>query len=823
MHGSKQGRGIGAGRLVLAVGALVAAGAGATAFAGCSTSPSSQASSSSQPPGGSPPDAAAQLLHDTGVPWYVHENPRFHTPTLLRPLRAPPVWLAPGTSPSDGALAFLKKYEAIFGIGDPSAELVAESSGGPDAHGVSFANFTQVSRGIPVLGTRLTVLFDGAGRVALVTGLFSPAIAPLSSTPGIDAAAATAHATADMTARFGASALANPLATPAPTLLFDPASSPPALAFHVVVSYDAAGSSPPLGFEYVIDAQSGAVLAATPAARSVTQEIPGSGAGILKDVKGFPVAATPGPVAPYLMETFGTPTSSPEFLCSYGAGCPNPLLSMSPTSWDTAPPDPGSAVDGYAYAASADAFWRSLGLSVVPLLQGGVLGVSVHDPAPGAGGAYFWAVPGGDDRIHIAPSAVSSLSAAAALDALGHEFTHILNHLQLQFVYLGESATVDESLADIMGQYVEAAHLTIVDGDGNPMALPYTSDDGILGEAVSATGRRSLRAPPTLGFCDNAEPGLSYSCAPNPSDAHANCGIGDNAWYLTTYGGQNVSSLRTVDPAEALGPDGTLALYASLYQRKSLDGFTDFSELALNLVNNEMIFTDAWYTPTMPPAVHAVACAWYAVGVFTDDDLEALSLDPCTPDGGKRPSADAAADASGDAPSCATSASAIMTGANNDNGAAAAAYCLGISASLVGGQLGLGGLGGPIVLSSQTNSTVAGNIIEATCGYTLGDAVVATVGFTNAPIPGTADIQFSQLAGSSLASAGCAVSPAPGGAQALSAACPCPGAPDEVLIIDVDGETLLIISAQTTVDNEEALAAAILSKAAAPPDASAEQ
>ena len=64
----------------------------------------------------------------------------------------------------------------IFGIVDPSEELALEDTA--NTADLQFASFTQKEGSAAVWGSRLSVVFDGGGRVSYVIGRESTARAP---------------------------------------------------------------------------------------------------------------------------------------------------------------------------------------------------------------------------------------------------------------------------------------------------------------------------------------------------------------------------------------------------------------------------------------------------------------------------------------------------------------------------------------------------------------------------------------------------------------------------------------------------------------------
>jgi hypothetical protein len=147
--------------------------------------------------------ALAQLEHDTGVVWQRTLAPA--TPSelsvFLRPATDPGQTLPPGTGADVAAAAFLQKYAAIFGIQDPTTELLLEQAHvGSD--GIGYAAYQQVVSGVPVLGGRVTFMFNPQGRIDNISGHTIVGIRGMSTTPSLDEPAALAAGQAEMATHF---------------------------------------------------------------------------------------------------------------------------------------------------------------------------------------------------------------------------------------------------------------------------------------------------------------------------------------------------------------------------------------------------------------------------------------------------------------------------------------------------------------------------------------------------------------------------------------------------------------------------------------------
>lgn len=127
----------------------------------------------------------------------------------------------------------------------------------------------------------------------------------------------------------------------------------------------------------------------------------------------------------------------------------------------------------------------------------------------------------------------------AVLDICGHEFTHGINHNEINFTYQGEQGALDEALADIFGTAIEFA--TQPDGtSAYPGCLPGYAD-WLIGEDGTypvATAMRDFTHPQRFqqpSFYQGTywiDPTSSY----DNGGVHVNCGVITFAFYLLANG-----------------------------------------------------------------------------------------------------------------------------------------------------------------------------------------------------------------------------------------------------------------------------------------------
>lgn len=542
--------------------------------------------------GGCHKSGLARLEADTNSKWETATNERFGAVTMLMSRGAPPPTVHAGGKPDVAALGFLQRYGDIFGIKDAEHQLTLKKSGSGDAYGSSFATFDQVEAGVPVFGGRLIVQFDRAGRVRFVSGLFIPGTDGVVMKAKLNASQATAIAQKDMPSAFPQSAGGQAQPT-TPSLIVWSLSSKPTLAYSFLQSVTLPDGNI-VGAEYVIDAGSGAILRSRLAEDDIIKPAAGSGQGLWGqtehctacDIKTFTVNQS--------LDNGNYELEQQNGSLIYTQVNGSILTSSDPNSWDHTATDPGSAVDGYAFTIASDLWWRAQGVNGYDG-RNGTIAVIAHIPgAPGDSGAYW-------DRqgaicIRELPTASSR---AAALDVIGHEFTHAVTQYHLQLDGDGEPGALRESLGDVFGQYIEAS---FTGGD-----LDYASTPAILGEGVKQGGIRNLRDPQATNIPDNKNDSR-YSLNNN---IHILVGVPDNAWWLTSSGGENKTSGVSVT---GIGEALTQQLYTWMVLNAGAAPIGDLHTLALLLSERAGVMLG-------DDGAVAVACAWYAVRILSADDM----------------------------------------------------------------------------------------------------------------------------------------------------------------------------------------------------------
>jgi len=150
----------------------------------------------------------------------------------------------------------------------------------------------------------------------------------------------------------------------------------------------------------------------------------------------------------------------------------------------------------------------------------------------------------------------------AAIDVVGHEYSHAVTHYHAQLKYLYESGALDESFSDIMGTAIEYAFQP--EGQGYNEADWYNGEDAnrtfsysrcrCLSDPNVNSQLKNAGFPPKWWLPDPCHisqkiPTLydSYGYVIDNGNVHFNCTIFPHAFYLLAHGGTNKISGISVE------------------------------------------------------------------------------------------------------------------------------------------------------------------------------------------------------------------------------------------------------------------------------------
>ncbi|SCW88015.1 Thermolysin metallopeptidase, catalytic domain, partial [Paenibacillus tianmuensis] len=229
------------------------------------------------------------------------------------------------------------------------------------------------------------------------------------------------------------------------------------------------------------------------------------GKGVLGDTKTFTTTQSG---STYQLKD----TTRGQGIVTYSAGyqsspLPGTLLTSPNNIWNDGP-----AVDAHAYAEKVYDFYKNkFGRNSIDG-KGYQLKSSVHvgDKWDNAGWNKVQMVYGDGGKIFRPLSADP--------DVVGHELTHGVIDKTADLEYWGESGALNESIADIMGNAVEAKNW-------------------LLGDLVTLTkpALRSMENPKLFGQPDRYQD--RYKGGNDNGGVHINSGINNKAYYLIAQGG----------------------------------------------------------------------------------------------------------------------------------------------------------------------------------------------------------------------------------------------------------------------------------------------
>ncbi|WP_077328720.1 M4 family metallopeptidase [Virgibacillus siamensis] len=198
------------------------------------------------------------------------------------------------------------------------------------------------------------------------------------------------------------------------------------------------------------------------------------------------------------------------------------------------------------------------------------------------------------------------ISLSGSMDVIGHEMTHGVITNTADLVYEGESGALNESIADIMGAFIE---------DKNGEAL-WTLGEDIYTPNIPGDGLRNMKDPSSVYIGEEyTESGYYpdhyselYTGELDNGGVHVNSSINNKAAYLITEGGTHYGVT-----VSGIGKDKAEKIYyraLTLYLTASSD-FSDMRQAAIQAASD--LYPGQNGEPS--PEVHSVMAAYDAVGV----------------------------------------------------------------------------------------------------------------------------------------------------------------------------------------------------------------
>lgn len=197
-------------------------------------------------------------------------------------------------------------------------------------------------------------------------------------------------------------------------------------------------------------------------------------------------------------------------------------------------------------------------------------------------------------------------SLAGGLDVAGHEMTHGVIEHSADLVYQGESGAINESLADVLGNFAEMYATSEVEWElGEDITTPNIPGDGGL-RSMSNPASKKTSITESGYYPDHYDD--RYLGTEDKGGVHINSGINNKAAYLISQGGTNNDIT-----VKGIGKSKTEKIYyraLTLYLTSS-SGFHDMREAAIHAARD--LHPDKNGAPS--PETQAVMDAYSSVGV----------------------------------------------------------------------------------------------------------------------------------------------------------------------------------------------------------------
>jgi neutral peptidase B len=197
-------------------------------------------------------------------------------------------------------------------------------------------------------------------------------------------------------------------------------------------------------------------------------------------------------------------------------------------------------------------------------------------------------------------------SLAGGLDVAGHEMTHGVIEHSADLVYQDESGAINESLADILGNFAEMYATSEVDWElGEDITTPNIPGDGGLRSMSNPASKKSSLTESGY-YPDHYDD--RYLGTEDKGGVHINSGINNKAAYFISEGGTNNGIT-----VKGIGKAKTEKIYyraLTLYLTSS-SGFHDMREAAIHAARD--LHPDKNGVPS--PETQAVMDAYSSVGV----------------------------------------------------------------------------------------------------------------------------------------------------------------------------------------------------------------
>lgn len=433
-------------------------------------------------------DDTVKVYHHAGT-----GKVRFLVTEPGRPIRQPTA-LSPNASPEAAARNFLNTYGELFGLKDPSQELILERIQTAEPR-QSFLRFQQVHQGIPVIGGELIVGLDADNQITSANGEILPDLS-LETSPRL-AAQEAAQTALEWVSEFYPE-IAGGLQGSEPQLwIYNPvllgAQGLPGdrLVWRLEVT---AGATQPIREFVLVDAIYGNVVLNFNQVDSLRERI-------IYDNNND--------------NTLGLPGSGP--VREEGGAATG--ISDVDNAYDYA----GFTYDYYNAIHGRDSIDGN-GMELVSTVR--FCNPSYPCPYQNA----FW---DGSQMVYGEGYASSD-------DVVGHELTHGVTEHESGLYYYMQSGAINEALSDIWGEFIDLSYTNGLDDDTAGVRW-------LMGEDIPGGAIRSMSDPTAFGDPDRIG-SPNYYCGINDrGGVHWNSGVANKAAYLMadggTFNGYNITGI----------------------------------------------------------------------------------------------------------------------------------------------------------------------------------------------------------------------------------------------------------------------------------------
>lgn len=466
-------------------------------------------------------DAFSNLETKTNQQWVWIQHDNLGTPMHVSTERTGAAVLAPGDDIRSRTIGVLTEHKALWKMQDPSNELSAVRAE-TDDYAMQHVRFQQMVHGVPVSGAEVSAHYDDQGRLTSIDANYVSDLAAIDVNPRFSAADALSMVKADILGRMKIDE--GQLEPDAGKLVIHARNGVNRLAYEYRVRA-LAGSEPAI-WVISVDAQTGDILNRYNNLQTVTA----SGKGVLGDTKTFEVAQSG---SGFVMDNVDSSTGVElqTFSAATQEVAPgDPVTSSSATSWDTAAPGPGAAVDAHVNAGVVAKYYKNVHNRNAIDNQGSPLISTVHF------GTQF------DNAAWVAPGMIYGdggtlfRALSVGVDVVGHEFTHGVTEKTSALNYQDQSGALNEAVSDIFGAFIE--HSVKADNTKNWQ----------IGEMVTLNAKplRDMMSPNNV---DDPQPAHMQQFVQTTQDSggvHINSGVINNAAWLMTMSGTNPVSRMAV-------------------------------------------------------------------------------------------------------------------------------------------------------------------------------------------------------------------------------------------------------------------------------------